>query len=244
MPLSKAEFAYRTLRQQILDAVLAPGEPLRHDRLRKDHGLGWTPLREALQRLEAERLVVAHPNRGFFVAGISEDELTDLLNTRLVLEEPMLLESIQRGGEDWEAGIVTAFHRLSRLSNVLQSPKLESLSDWDNRHRAFHAALLDGARSAWQKRLYHKVMDHLRRHQFHLTVSRVLQARDDNRDPDEVVLARLQSSMNMLSHQRLMNAVLARDEDQALQLLKMHVGETLGVYRASRIDTGSTNNAA
>ena len=59
---TKSEFAYRTLRQDILETRLRPGAPLKLGAMREAYGIGWTPLREALSRLEAERLVILSAN--------------------------------------------------------------------------------------------------------------------------------------------------------------------------------------
>ena len=56
---TKTETAYRLLRRDILAARLLPGAPLKLNVLRNAYGVGWTPLREALSRLEAQRLVTA-----------------------------------------------------------------------------------------------------------------------------------------------------------------------------------------
>src|SRR5690606_5355848 len=82
---NKTETAYRLLRRDILAARLMPGAPLKVNALRNAYGVGWTPLREALSRLEAERLVTAISNRGFAVAPVSRDELQDLTEARRVI---------------------------------------------------------------------------------------------------------------------------------------------------------------
>ena len=93
---TKTEAAYRLLRRDILSTRLSPGTPLKLNALRDAYGVGWTPLREALSRLEAERLVTAISNRGFAVAPVSRAELEDLARSRLVVELPLLVESIER----------------------------------------------------------------------------------------------------------------------------------------------------
>src|SRR5690606_38695828 len=94
---SKTEAAYRLLRRDILATRLKPGAPLKLGALRDAYGVGWTPLREALSRLEAEKLVTAISNRGFAVAPVSKEELEDLARARMVVELPLLLESIANG---------------------------------------------------------------------------------------------------------------------------------------------------
>jgi DNA-binding GntR family transcriptional regulator len=83
--LSKTDAAYRLLRRDILSTKLKPGAPLKLSALRDAYGVGWTPLREALSRLEAERLVTAISNRGFTVAPVSREALEDLTRARLVI---------------------------------------------------------------------------------------------------------------------------------------------------------------
>ena len=107
-PLSKTEHAYRTLRSEILLAHLRPGQALKLSVLGSTYDLSWTPLREALSRLEADRLVVAQHNRGYIVTPLRQEDLEDLQRTRLAVELPALLESMQRGGEAWESAVRVA----------------------------------------------------------------------------------------------------------------------------------------
>jgi DNA-binding GntR family transcriptional regulator len=69
---TKTQQAYQQLRNDILSVRLRPGAPLKLKALLEDYDFGWTPLREALSRLEAEKLVTASSNRGFAVAPVSQ----------------------------------------------------------------------------------------------------------------------------------------------------------------------------
>ena len=69
-----ADVAYAGLRDLIVTLRLAPGAPLQEEPLAEALGVGRTPLREAVQRLVSESLVVVHPRRGTFVADVN---LTD-----------------------------------------------------------------------------------------------------------------------------------------------------------------------
>ena len=119
---TKTDAAYRLLRRDILTTRLMPGAPLKLSALRTAYGVGWTPLREALSRLEAERLVTAISNRGFAVAPVSRGELEDLARARMVVELPLLLESIEKGDSGWEEAVVTAHYRLSRCKTAVDDP--------------------------------------------------------------------------------------------------------------------------
>ena len=84
--LTRAEFAYRELRQRIIDMRLPPGAPLDEEALMADLELGRTPLREAVKRLETDRMLVVYPRRGTFVAEVSIRDLGEISDARRVLE--------------------------------------------------------------------------------------------------------------------------------------------------------------
>ena len=63
---SLADVAYERIRDSLLTLEIKPGEPLYDEGLAKELGVGRTPVREALKRLELDRLVVTYPRRGTF----------------------------------------------------------------------------------------------------------------------------------------------------------------------------------
>lgn len=102
-PESLAEQAYLQLRAKIVRLDFAPGHVLREDALRETLGLGRTPIREALLRLQREHFVTVIPRRGMFVSGIEVDELALLFETRAVLEPYAARLATRRGTTaDWD----------------------------------------------------------------------------------------------------------------------------------------------
>lgn len=102
--LSLRDEAYRELRRMIVQLDFAPGDVLREDELRERLGIGRTPIREALQRLEREHFVTVIPRRGMFVAGIEVSELSLLFETRSVMEPYAARLAAVRGRlEHWES---------------------------------------------------------------------------------------------------------------------------------------------
>jgi DNA-binding GntR family transcriptional regulator len=84
--LTKTDMAYWQVRQEILDGTLPPGTSLDQEALATRLGLSTTPVREALRRLESERLVVGRAHRDTFVAELSQDLLEDTYAVRLKLD--------------------------------------------------------------------------------------------------------------------------------------------------------------
>ncbi|MFD5826324.1 GntR family transcriptional regulator [Lentzea sp. NPDC060358] len=85
-PASLTERAYAVLRDRLVMLEIRPGEPINEDRLRTELGVGRTPIREALKRLEQERLVVAYPRRGTFATDVNIADLSHISEVRRTLE--------------------------------------------------------------------------------------------------------------------------------------------------------------
>ena len=83
---SYADFAYRVLCDELIVLDIKPGEPLNDDQISRRLGVGRTPIREAMKRLESEHLVVAYPRRGTFAAGVDITDLAEISEIRQLLE--------------------------------------------------------------------------------------------------------------------------------------------------------------
>jgi len=213
-----AESAVASLRADILNGVLPPGEPLRFAALRDRYGLSMGTLREALMRLAGERLVVAEGQRGFRTAPLSSAELRDIMRLRAELDALALRDAIAHGDDEWEAGIVAAFHRLSKAPIPVPGEDSADFEQWDRLHAAFHVALIAACQSPWLLHMRRLLEDQSTRY-------RRLRHRADTpnaikRDvPGE--------------HRQIMDAVLARDAEQAIALLRAHFGRTESLVAAA-----------
>jgi DNA-binding GntR family transcriptional regulator len=83
---SLAERAYVHLREEIIGVRLAPGTLLREDDLIQRLGIGRTPVREAVQRLQRDGFVTVLPRRGTLVSEISITDLAAIYEVRKQLE--------------------------------------------------------------------------------------------------------------------------------------------------------------
>lgn len=119
------------LRRAILDGSLPGGSRLVESKIAQEYGVSKTPVREALQILAAEGLVVQRPRRGAFVAEFSERDLEEIGGIRGVLEgyaarlvaarrDPAVLAHLERVIDEMEAAdnqealleLHLSFHRL------------------------------------------------------------------------------------------------------------------------------------
>lgn len=211
---TKAERAYRTIREEIISGALKPDEKLKIETLRTRYGFGAAPLREALSRLSGDHLVHLVGQRGFIVAPISARDATEIGALRKLLEVEALSRSIPRGDTAWEERLITSYHRLSRLETT-ESQGIEELDLWEKHNSAFHDATVAACDSAWLLRL----RDHLfRQHERYRRFSRIksVLTRDIH---DE--------------HQRLFEAAMARDIDAAINIISVHIQRTTDAVVAS-----------
>lgn len=96
---SLSERAYRRLEEMIVTLQLAPGSVVSESALSKRLGIGRTPIREALQRLARERLVVVLPRRGIMVSEINVSTQLRLLEARRELERLIMRRAARRANE-------------------------------------------------------------------------------------------------------------------------------------------------
>lgn len=98
-PISLAEQAYRDIRDRLIMLDIRPGEPINDGQLALELGVGRTPVREALKRLEIDHLVVSYPRRGTFATIVDITELADVSELRRSLE-PLAARKAALGASD------------------------------------------------------------------------------------------------------------------------------------------------
>ncbi|NIY69396.1 GntR family transcriptional regulator [Streptomyces malaysiensis] len=101
--LRKQDWAYQQLRERILAGALAPGEQLSQEALASELGISRGPLRDALSRLAAEKLVVDRPHQKTVVADVSLQDARDIYNGRAALESMLAAAAAQANPGDRHA---------------------------------------------------------------------------------------------------------------------------------------------
>ncbi|MGA3403459.1 MAG: GntR family transcriptional regulator, partial [Acetobacteraceae bacterium] len=162
------------------------------------------PLREALYRLSASKLVTLEDRRGFRVATVSPTHLAEVIELREAVETMLLGNAFKHADVQWEAQIVGAFHRLQRTAEYKFNPGPYT-SDWESAHRGFHFALLSAARLPMLREFRLSLWDHVARYR------------------NLAYAGKAMSPSVFEGHQQLMEAVLARDEELASVLLRRHI---------------------
>lgn len=213
---SQAHQAYQLLKQDIINGLHRPGDKLLMSALKEHYEIGAGPMREALSQLVSERLVTAISQRGFRVAEMSLEELQDIYDARAHMEALIVKLAIERGDDQWEAEIIGKAHTLARVDEV--STPEEMLTLWDARHKAFHTAIAAGCGSPKLLEVRASLLDQAERY-------RQLWLK-------QTVFSQSALEEKRQEHQQLVDALLARDAQQASSLMYDHLMTPVPVITA------------
>jgi DNA-binding GntR family transcriptional regulator len=197
------ETTYLRIRTDIVFGRLAPGQKLKLERMKDAYGASISTLREILNRLASEGLIVAEGLRGFEVAPVSTTDLREVAAMRLLLECHALKASLQNGELEWEGRVVAAHHKLSLLEKRLADGDKSQTELWKRYDREFHHALISACDSAALLETHATVYDKYLRYQMVAVVFR--------------------GDVAVQEHRKLLQAALARDWLMAHAVLMRHV---------------------
>jgi DNA-binding GntR family transcriptional regulator len=124
------------LRDKILSGELQEGEQLPQDAIASEFQISRIPVREALSHLAAEGLITIVANRGAVVSALSPDEITQMFETRAVLECYMLRCAIPNMKEE---DFQMAEDILGHYEQSLE--KDSEVKSWGQWNWSFHSAL-------------------------------------------------------------------------------------------------------
>ena len=187
-----AETAYRQIRADIIFGRLAPDERLKLERLKTQYGASVSTLREILNRLASEGLVVAEGQRGFEVAPVSPENLREIAALRLLLECHALELSFAVGDMDWEGRVVAAHHKLHQMELRMISGDRSVTKDWKRYDWEFHQALISACGSRTLMETHAAIFDKYLRYQMISLTFRGQIAADEHRQMLEAALKRVE----------------------------------------------------
>jgi DNA-binding GntR family transcriptional regulator len=197
------ETAYRRIRADIIFGVLLPGQKLKLEKVSEAYGTSITTLRELLNRMSSEGLIVAEGQRGFEVAPVSADEFRQVAALRLLLENHAIEQSFAAGDLDWEGRVVSAHHKLAVMERRMlvggdPVQELWKRCDWD-----FHHALISACGSDVLLNTHASIYDRYLRYQMIAVVFR--------------------GEIAAREHQQLLECALARDAGRAQGIMVSHI---------------------
>ena len=120
-PKTAQEAVLAEIREQLLDGRLAPGVSIRPDALGEKLGVSAVPVREALRILEGEGHVHYRPHRGYVVATLDVNDLTEIYRIRELLETEAVRRAIPSLRTDTVARLREIVHEMDEAQDDVMS---------------------------------------------------------------------------------------------------------------------------
>ncbi len=217
---SLAEIAWLEIRERILTGQLPPGAPVglkeQADRL----GLSIMPVRDAVNRLKHEGLIVQIPQRESFVSPITLEDMEDIYAVRAAIEAIAVVRSCETFSRaDYD-------NLLRVLDEFTAAYEREDARSGRELHRRFHLDLYAIAKSPTLSRLIPPLIDATERYR---TMSQTL------RGP---------ARQRRAEHLAILDACLGHDAEAARGLLVEHLNRTVKDVRAFLEATSGGTGAA
>ena len=204
-PRSLAAIAAEQIRELIISDRLHLGQQLSEASLAEQLGISRTPVRDALLRLQAERLVEIQPQHGSFVFRYDAGQLRSILGLREVLEVGALRVALKtnraRTLETLAAEVAAAAPILALGPEAFQAP--------DN---AFHAAIFEASQNPELIDAYGRIVGRVRAIRFRVTRTMT------------------QITKSQADHQAVVDAIQAGEDGDAEDVLARHVYNSYGVF--------------
>jgi len=204
-PGTIGERTYRRIRADIVFGRLAPGERLTLDRMRDVYAASVSTLREVLNRLSSEGLILAEGSRGFEVTPISPADLREVAAMRCLLESHALRESFGAGDMEWEGEVVAAHHKLAAMERRMAAGERAVAEAWKRYDRQFHHALIAACGSKVLLDMHAMIFDRYLRYQ--------------------MIAAVYRGDIAEAEHRQLLDCALRRDWKTAQSTLIKHVND-------------------
>ena len=182
--------AYRELEEEIATLRIPPGTVVSEALLSERFGVGRTPIREALQRLAREGLVVIMPRRGVVVSEIDVPAQLRLLEVRRELERLLVRGAVRRASKPQRKRfqeIASAMDQAARRADDLAFLRLDRefnlllLDAAGNEFGAATLGLLHGLSRRFWYAYYKQAADLPRTALLHATVARSIGGEDEQR---------------------------------------------------------------
>lgn len=205
LPLSKTQFVYEWIRQEILSGALEPGSRIRQQQVAETLGVSYTPVREAIRQLQATGLLTHSPNRGSAVSSLEDDALTELYLLRGAVEGLGARLAATSISED-DLSTLEGIHAemTSIVGNGMDPGRLGELS------RRFHSVIVA---AGGPHIIYPKLQEIWSKHPVPRSASLWASAQH--------------AALALQAHDQLIIALRAHDSDAAARTMEAHIADSV-----------------
>jgi DNA-binding GntR family transcriptional regulator len=196
-----ADEVYDALLGQLMSLRIVPGSRVTIDALTRELGVSQTPIRDALNRMEADGLVVRIPHAGYRIPPqITRDRFEDMVEVRLLLEPAAARRAAERATTEQVADLR---RMLEEMAELVKGDSYVAYGTFGLRDAAFHDLVANSAGNELVREVLARLHAHV--HLFRLVY-----------DTEVTYLA-------MGEHDEVLSAIAARDPDAAAYAMRRHI---------------------
>lgn len=207
--LTAPERVYRNIREQIINFDLPPGTTLSRNQLASEFAVSQTPVREALQRLEKEGLILIYPQSRTVVSQIDVRQLSETQFLRVSVETEVVRRLALSGRKD----VVRRAQAILDMKKALLGSE-DSMPLFMELDRSFHLSFFEGL---GMENLHAMLLDRLG----HLYRCQRLELPRQGKMQDIIE-----------AHQAILDGISSEDPELAAGAMRDHLSGTI-----SRIET-------
>jgi DNA-binding GntR family transcriptional regulator len=196
-----ADEVYDTLITQLMSLRIVPDSRVTIDALARELGVSQTPIRDALNRMESDGLVVRVPHAGYRIPPqITRQRYEEMVEIRLLLEPAVARRAAEHASYDQ----VKQLRRLlDEMAGLTEGDNLAAYGAFGLRDAAFHDLLAQSGGNQVIREALARLHTHV--HLFRLSY-----------DSQVTYLA-------MGEHEEILTAVAARDPEAAAYAMRQHI---------------------
>ena len=199
-----SDTAYKTLRERILDGVLAPGSFLVEQELANELGVSRTPVKGALRRLEADGLIQSEGYKRAMVREFSAEETTEILEIRALLESYAARLAARRISDQQLATLEQLAAAMDAIAdNALDSSGIEAFAKLND---DFHQLIIDASGSKRLQDIMKPIF------QIHLLLMKRFRQRIEHN-----------LKRSCWHHREILNALKDHNEEWAMMQMQTHL---------------------
>lgn len=207
------------VRRRIVDGTYPPGMQLNEQELAAYFATSRAPVREGIQRLVQEGLLVSEPHRGVFVPQLTYEDLQDIYFSRAAIERASMVRITERGLA--AADIAALEQALGQMAVATRQQEWRDMVAADLR---FHELIVSAARSPRLSRMYASLLGESR-----LGLNMLVGSFDGR-------------TRYVEEHQRIFDYLVAGDLIRLVAELESHLGSALNTYRHYAVAAESPQN--
>lgn len=196
--------AYDEIKRRIIELHYPPGTKLSEARLAEELGCGRSPVRSALARLQAEGFIAVSPQSGTYVRALSEKEIGDIFESRLLLEAHVTRLAAANIDAERLRRLRVAFRRMVPQGRALDGADV--FADFNELDNMLHASIYEAAGNEVMAGMLFNLLEKVRwiKNSFPSTPRRI--------------------RLGFTELERVLEALEERDADAAAQRMREHIG--------------------